>query len=80
MIPLSLLSLGECDESSTRLVGGATDREGRVEVCSEGQWRTVCNDRLNSKFRNSFGRVICRQLGYTDSMIKPFSYYTKNLR
>ena len=77
MIPL-LLSLGECDESSARLVGGATDREGRVEVCYEGQWRTVCNDWFDNKFRNSFGRVICRQLGYTDSMIEPFSY-TMNL-
>ncbi len=28
-----------------RLVGGSTDREGRVEVCVGGRrWRAVCQD------------------------------------
>ncbi len=41
-------------------MSGQTDREGRVEICLEGYWGTVCNDGwdLND------ARVVCRQLGY----------------
>ena len=43
-----------------RLVGGQSPIEGRVEICLEGQWGTVCDDYWGSDDT----RVACRQLGY----------------
>ena len=44
-----------------RLMGGNTVYEGRVEICQNNEWGTVCD--------NSWGQaeatVVCRQLGYS---------------
>ena len=49
----------ECTENQVRLVDGRNEREGRVEICKEGLWGTVCDDNWNEL--NSL--VVCRELG-----------------
>lgn len=49
-----------CVEGDVRLVGGSDAKEGRVEICRDNVWGTVCNDGWNDD-NNAF--VVCNQLG-----------------
>ena len=48
-----------CVNGDVRLVGGSTNREGRVEVCMNGRWGTVCNN------NQQLAGTVCSQLGYS---------------
>ena len=57
-----LVDGGTCDYGELRLVGGESEKEGRVEICVGGLWGTICDDNYN----RPDARVICRQLGFGD--------------
>ena len=54
-----------CTTGVVQLAGSSNAYEGRVELCVNNTWGTVCDD----KFGSSEARVICRQLGYSSGNI-----------
>ena len=53
---------GECSEGSIRLTDGDVEQEGRVEVCVNGVWGSVCDNGWDT----TDAYVVCQQLGYSD--------------
>ena len=49
-----------CQEGELRLAGGNVSSEGRVEICFNETWGTVCDDHWDSVDAG----VVCQQLGY----------------
>ena len=63
-----------CSHGSIRLAGGSSSMNGRVEVCLNGHWGTVCDDEWTTIEAN----VACQQLGYSGSgrQFSPFASFS----
>ena len=52
---------GNCTTGDVQLVDGPSPNKGRVEVCINQAWASVCNRNFHSEEAN----VVCGQLGYS---------------
>lgn len=66
-------SCGEYPNGALRLVDGATSYEGRVELCIDGEWGTICDN----FWSDLDAVVVCRQLslGLSDATAVPGAQY-----
>ncbi len=56
-----------CTQGAIRLQGGTTN-QGRVEICNNNVWGTVCDDLWGA----ADAQVACRQLGFSTTGISEF--------
>ena len=54
-----MYSVALCQDGDIRLNGGRSTLEGRVEICFNNQWGTVCDDSWDA----ADATVVCIQLG-----------------
>lgn len=54
-----------CTDNSIQLVDGDGYSSGRLEVCYEGTWGTVCS----MGFGLTAGDVVCKQLGFSGKFL-----------
>ena len=57
----SVIFTAPCATGDIRLVGGGVPNEGRIEICMNNVWGTVCDDGWDS----TDATVVCRQLEYS---------------
>ena len=48
------------EEGQVRLMNGTMANEGRVEICMQGVWGSICRNNWN----NAESAIVCEQLGF----------------
>lgn len=59
---LSYIEPVGCQEGSVRIVNGLIENEGRLEVCVNRVWGSVCDDGWDK----TDAHVVCQQLGFSE--------------
>ena len=64
-LPIKLIQphTATCSDGDLKLVGGASETEGRLEVCFNRRWGTIDGD----GWTHTDTQVACKQLGYSTS-------------
>lgn len=57
-------NFSSCVEGATRLLNGSNRQEGRLEICINNAWGTVCQ----RGFSSDEAKVVCRGLGLLKGM------------
>ena len=70
MKSIVVVSDRECNENDVRLIDGQTAHDGKVEICQDGIWGSVCDDRWDYKD----AEVVCQQLRYSGRELR-LSFY-----
>ena len=72
---LDSTALASCEDGDVRLQNGSNPLEGRVEVCYNKAWGTICG----TTFSTSDATVVCRQLGYrfNGTQVLPISEFSQ---
>ena len=60
-----------CTTGQLRLMGGNIANEGRVEICINNVWGTICDDFWGS----SDAAVVCQELGFSTLGQNQAMYY-----
>ena len=57
-----------CSDGDLRLSGGETEYQGRVEICINNLWGSICysSSRYGNYWNVDDGRVVCRALGHQE--------------
>ena len=69
----SLAFAAPCTNGQLRLVGGNFGNEGRVEICLNNEWGTICDDNWDDNDAN----VVCGVLGFANTGEMPYSLVNK---
>lgn len=62
---LGTVSFSNCEDGDVRLVDGSNILEGRLEVCVNHVWGTVCS----RGFGTEDAKVVCRKLGFASGIL-----------
>ena len=60
IIDAESLTEDNCTDGDVRLVGTPLLSQGRVEICIDSNWGTICRD----SWDNHDAAVVCEQLGF----------------
>lgn len=63
-----------CYDGDVRLVNGSQPYKGRVEVCLNEVWGTICAD-IPWDWTSTEANVVCNQLGYSGACEKAIILY-----